>query len=86
MNLAGEPAQGFVPLALPEFAGKIVHFEDVLAEIGYDRPGDDLLVCGLYLDLPAYAHHLFRVTREASATRRRSGSSRPDPVLARSSG
>jgi hypothetical protein len=85
-NLAGKPAQGFVPLALPEFAGKIVHFEDVLAEVAYDRPGDDLLVRGLYLDLPAYGHHLFRVTREASATRRRSGSSRPDPVLARSSG
>jgi len=82
-NLAGEPAQGFVPLALPEFAGKIVHFEDVLAEIGYDRPGDDLLVRGLYLDLPPYGHHLFRVTREASATRRRSGSSRLDPVMAR---
>ena len=28
VNLSGEPAQGFVPLALPEFAGKIVHLAD----------------------------------------------------------
>src|SRR5690242_5755715 len=39
-NLAPEPAQGFVPLALPEFAGKTVHFDDLLADIAYDRPGD----------------------------------------------
>jgi hypothetical protein len=66
VNLAGEPAQGFIPLALPEFAGKSVHLEDELAEISYDRPGDDLLVRGLYVDLPAHGHHLFRVTREST--------------------
>ena len=63
---------GFVPLALPEFAGKTVHHDDLLADIAYDRPGDDLLVRGLYVDLPAYGYHLFRVTREATAGRRRS--------------
>jgi hypothetical protein len=72
-NLTGQPAQGFIPLALPEFAGKIVHLEDQLAEIVYDRPGDDLLVRGLYVDLPPYGHHLFRLTRETAAHRRRTG-------------
>jgi hypothetical protein len=74
-NLADEPAQAFIPLALPEFAGKLVHLEDQLDDIGYDRPGDDLLVRGLYIDLPAYGSHLFRVTRQStpSAQRRRSG-------------
>jgi len=72
-NLTGEPAEGFIPLALPEFAGKIVHLEDQLAEIVYDRPGDDLLVRGLYVDLPPYGHHLFKVTRETAVHRRRSG-------------
>jgi hypothetical protein len=74
-NLTDAPAQAFIPLALPEFAGKIVHLEDQLDEVGYDRPGDDLLVRGLYVDLPAYGCHLFRVTRESapSGQRRRAG-------------
>jgi hypothetical protein len=38
-------------MALPEFAGKIVHFEDVLAEIGYDRLATTCSSAGLYLDL-----------------------------------
>ena len=76
-NLTGEPAQGFIPLALPEFAGKTVHLEDQLDDATeYDRPGDDVLVRGLYVDLPAYGRHLFRVTRQTTpaAGRRRSGS------------
>jgi hypothetical protein len=70
-------AQGFIPLALPEFAGKTVHLEDLLDdEYEYDRPGDDLLVRGLYVDLPPYGRHLFRVTRQTTpaAGRRRPGS------------
>jgi hypothetical protein len=73
-NLTGERAQAYIPLALPEFAGKVVQLEDQLAEITYVRPGDDLLVRGLFVDLPAFGGHLFRVTRETSPTqRRRSG-------------
>ena len=52
-NLTGEPAQAYIPLALPEFAGKNVRLEDQLDEIAYVRSGDDLLVRGLYVDLPA---------------------------------
>ena len=70
-NLTAGPAQAFIPLALPEFAGKVVHLDDVLDDdIAYIRPGDDLLVRGLYVDLPAYGGHLFRVTRESSPARR----------------
>ena len=72
-NLTGEPAQAFIPLALPEFSGKTVRLEDQLDEIEYVRPGDDLLTRGLYVDLPAYGRHLFRVTREAIPGRRRAG-------------
>lgn len=75
VNLGGEAAQGFIPLALPEFAGKTVHLDDQLDDVSYERPGDDLLVRGLYVDLPPYGHHLFRVTRQTtpSGGRRRSG-------------
>lgn len=73
-NLTGEPAQGYIPLALPEFNGKTVRLEDQLDEIEYIRQGDDLLTRGLYVDLPAYGRHLFRVTRETNPSgRRRSG-------------
>jgi hypothetical protein len=80
-NLTAKPAQAFIPLALPEFAGKIVRLDDLLDEITYVRPGDDLLVRGLYVDLPAHGGHLFRLTRERSpAGRRRSGSPEATPL------
>ena len=66
-------AQAYIPLALPEFNGKTVRLDDQLDEIAYVRPGDDLLTRGLYVDLPAYGGHLFRVTRETNPSRRRSG-------------
>ena len=56
---------------LPEFAGKTVRLEDQLGDVVYDRTGDDLLTRGLYVDLPAYGGHLFRVTRQTPAGQRR---------------
>ena len=74
-NLTGEPAQAYIPLALPEFAGKNIRLEDQLDDVVYDRPGDDLLVRGLYVDLPPHGWHLFRISRQTpAAPRRRSGS------------
>lgn len=71
-NLTGRPAQGYVPLPLPEFAGKVVQLGDLLDEdVSYIRQGDDLLARGLYLDLPAYGCHLFRITRETSSPAQR---------------
>ena len=75
-NLTGEPAQAYIPLALPEFSGKTVRLDDQLDEIAYVRPGDDLLTRGLYVDLPAYGGHLFRVTRQAPTGQRRRASAR----------
>jgi hypothetical protein len=73
-NLTGEPAQAYIPLALPEFNGKTVRLDDQLDEIAYVRPGDDLLTRGLYVDLPPYGCHLFRVSRVANTSgRRRNG-------------
>jgi hypothetical protein len=74
INLTGDSVQGFIPLAIPEFAGKVVHLDDLLDDITYVRPGDDLLVRGLYVDLPPYGGHVFRLTRERTPSqRRRSG-------------
>jgi hypothetical protein len=71
-NLTGYPAQAFIPMSLPEFAGKEIRLEDQLEDdVVYDRPGDDLLVRGLYVDLPGYGGHIFRITRSSPAGRRR---------------
>jgi hypothetical protein len=73
-NLSDEPAQAYIPLALPEFAGKTVRLEDQLDDVVYDRPGDDVLSRGLFVDMPAYGGHLFRVTRQTpTGQRRRNG-------------
>lgn len=76
-NLTPSAAQCFVPLPMPEFAGKNVHLEDLLGDFKYVRSGDDLIVRGLYLDLPAFGHHLFRISRETPpASKRRRERSR----------
>ncbi len=58
-NLSGEPAQCFLPLNLPGLGGMTWHFDDLLGQASYSREGDDLVVRGLYLDLPAHGCHLF---------------------------
>lgn len=58
-NLSPEPAQCFLPLNLPGLGGKNWRFDDLLGDADFSREGDDLVVRGLYLDLPAYGSHLF---------------------------
>jgi hypothetical protein len=64
-NLAGEPAQCFVPLPVTGLAGRDWELADLLSEARYTRPGDDLAARGLYLDLPGYGCHLFEVRASA---------------------
>ena len=74
-NLSAEPAQAYIPLALPEFAGKTVRLEDQLDDVVYDRRRRrraDAAACTS--TCRAYGGHLFRVTRQTPAgQRRRSG-------------
>ena len=70
-NLTGEPAQAYIPMALPEFAGKNIRLEDQLDDVVYERSGDDLLVRGLYVDLPPHGSHLFRISRQTPPGNRR---------------
>jgi hypothetical protein len=50
-----------VHLPFPELAGRTLRFTDLLGAAVYERPGDDLLQRGLYLDLPSWGHHVFAV-------------------------
>lgn len=61
VNLSSERAQCFLPLDLPSLAGKMWWLEDLLSEARYHRDGSQLLSAGLYLDVPGYGYHLFRI-------------------------
>ena len=60
-NLSDGRAQCYLPLGLPALAGRPWLLRDLLSEASYERDGDGLLSPGLYLDVPAYAHHLFEL-------------------------
>jgi hypothetical protein len=67
VNFAPHHGQCFVRLPLPELAGRQLRLRDLLGPAVYDRPGDDLLHRGLYLDLPPWGQHVFEVQDLASA-------------------
>ena len=46
----------------PKLAGRTLRLRDLLGAAVYERNGDDLLGRGLFLDLPAWGHHVFEVT------------------------
>lgn len=60
-NLGPSTGRCFVPLALPELAGRTITFEDLLGDARYVRDGRDLVDRGLFLELPPDGFHLFRV-------------------------
>ncbi|MFN8621786.1 MAG: alpha-amylase family glycosyl hydrolase [Chloroflexota bacterium] len=60
-NLGPTTGRCFVPLQLPDFAGRSIVFEDLLSDARYERDGDDLIHRGLFLELPPDGYHLFRV-------------------------
>ena len=62
VNLSRERAQCYLPLGLPSLAGRAWLLKDLLGDAQYLRDGDGLLSPGLYLDVPAYTHHLFELT------------------------
>jgi hypothetical protein len=62
MNYGAARGQCYVELPWPELRGKHVLLRDLLSPAQYEREGDDLVSHGLYLDVPAWGHHLFEVT------------------------
>src|SRR5256714_751884 len=62
VNLSNEQVQCYLPLELHALAGRTGFLKDLLGEAQYLRDGDGLMSPGLYLDVPAYGHHLFELT------------------------
>ncbi len=63
VNYAPNQGQCYVRLPFEDLLGQAVRFQDRLSPAVYDRPGDDLLAPGLYLDLPGWGYHVFEVIR-----------------------
>ncbi len=61
VNFSETRGQCYADCARPEFAGKSVELVDLLSESRFTRSGADLIQKGLYLDLPPYGFHIFRV-------------------------
>jgi glycosidase len=60
-NYGPSPGQCYVTLAIPALAGKHFTLVDQLSDARFDREGDGLVGNGLYLDVPAWGHHVFDV-------------------------
>ncbi|MGL6110951.1 MAG: alpha-amylase family glycosyl hydrolase [Rubrivivax sp.] len=61
VNYSPRQAQCFVRLPFAALAGRELRFRDLLGTHAFERPGEDLLARGLYLDLPPWGHHVFEV-------------------------
>jgi glycosidase len=61
VNYSASRGQCYVTLDLSELAGKNFVLSDLLGDARYERGGDGLVRSGLYLDMPAWGHHLFEV-------------------------
>jgi hypothetical protein len=61
VNFAPHQGQCFVRLPIAELAGRTVRLKDLSAPNIYERPGDDLLKRGLYVDLAGWKFHIFEM-------------------------
>lgn len=68
-NLGAATGRCFLPLRIPDFAGRAIVFEDLLGDARYERDGNDLLARGLYLEMPADGYHLFCIRGHAPRER-----------------
>lgn len=57
----GNQGQCYVPLPYDDLFGRSVRLQDRMSPAVYDRNGDDLLLPGLYLDMPPWGYHVFDV-------------------------
>lgn len=61
VNYASNPSQCYVPWPFPDLTGRTLQLKDLLSPAAYERNGADLSARGLFLDLPAWAYHAFKL-------------------------
>jgi hypothetical protein len=65
VNYAPTQGQCYVRLPFDDMFGHPIRLQDRMSTAAYDRHGDDLVVPGLYLDMPPWGYHVFEMTRGA---------------------
>ena len=61
VNYSSQAGQCYVGLPFPGLANKEWKFNDLMSEASYNRQGNDLLINGLYLDMPGWGYHVFEI-------------------------
>ncbi|MGL4961212.1 MAG: alpha-amylase family glycosyl hydrolase [Inquilinus sp.] len=61
INYSGNQSQCYVRLPFPDMSDTKLRFRDLTGPVSYDRDGTELASSGLYLDLPAWAYHVFEL-------------------------
>ena len=61
VNYSEHASQCYVGLPWSDLPGRAWRLADRMGDAVYERPGDDLAERGLYLDIPAWAYHVFDV-------------------------
>jgi glycosidase len=64
VNYAPNSSQCYLPLPFPEIKDRSVWLNDTLSSTRYDRDGNELLECGLYLDMGPWSYHIFTLEVE----------------------
>ena len=65
VNYSPTRSQCFMRTPFPHLTGQTVRLHDLLGSYVYDRPGDDLLARGLFLDLAPWTYHVFDMQSHA---------------------
>lgn len=61
VNYSEHASQCYVGMPWSDLRGRAWRLADRMGDAVYERPGDDLAERGLYLDIPAWAYHVFDV-------------------------
>ena len=57
VNLSGAPAQARVKLGWDDLGGTMWRLTGQLADVSFERSGDEIAASGLYIDLPPWSYH-----------------------------
>jgi hypothetical protein len=61
VNYAPNQSQCYVQLPFDKLRGRTVRAQDLTSSAAYERDGDELVHHGLYLDVPAWGYHVFKM-------------------------
>lgn len=61
VNYASHQSQCYLRLPFEEIRGHTVRAQDLMSAAAYERDGSELISHGLYLDMPPWGYHVFRL-------------------------